>query len=204
MPETATVELFVEDRAHEDFLQPLVSRIACEAQLAVTTRVRSARGGHARVMQAFRLYQDLFDKMIPNAAEADLLIVAVDCNGESFAKKRAQIRAETNPRLADRLILACPEPYIERWYMADPMSFERVIGARPKRETSRPSRLNYKQILADAVQAGGHFATLGGIEFASDLVSAMDFYRAGRSHHSLKAFLDDLRHILSSLAAKTL
>ena len=200
MPETAAVELFVEDRAHEDFLQPLVSRIACEAQLAVTTRVRSARGGHACVMQAFRLYQDLFDKMIPNAADADLLIVAVDGNGEAFAKKRAQIRAETN--LADRLVVACPEPYIERWYMADPTSFERVIGARPNLETSRPSRLNYKQILADAVQAGGHFATLVGIEFASDLVSAMDFDHAGKSHHSLKAFLDDLRHKLSNLAAK--
>lgn len=204
MPETATVELFVEDRAHADFLQPLVSRTACEAHLAVTTRVRSARGGHARVMQAFRLYQDLFDTMIPNAADADLLIVAVDCNGESFAKQRAQIRAETSPRLADRLVLACPEPYIERWYMADPTSFERVIGARPKLETSRRSRLNYKQILADAIREGGHSATLGGIEFASDLVSAMDFYRAGRSNHSLKAFLDDLRHKLSSLGTKDL
>lgn len=203
MPEPVTAELFVEDRAHEDFLLPLISRIACEAQLDVTTRVRSARGGHARVMKEFRLYQDLFDKMIPNAADADLLIVAVDCNGESFAKKRAQIREATSPNLDDRLVLACPEPYIERWYMADPTSFERVIGARPKLETSRPSRLNYKQLLADAIREGGRSATLGGIEFASDLVSAMDFYRAGKSHHSLKAFLDDLRRKLGSLVTET-
>ena len=200
MPEPVTAELFVEDRAHEDFLLPLVSRIACEAHLAVTTHVRSARGGHARVMQEFRLYQNLFDKMIPNAADSDLLIVAVDCNGASFTKKRDQIQAETNPNLADRLVLACPDPYIERWYMADPTSFESVIKARPQLETSRPSRLNYKQLLADAVRAGGHSATLGGIEFAAELVSAMDFYRAGKSDHSLKAFLDDLRRKLRSLA----
>lgn len=204
MPETVMAELFVEDRAHEDFLRPLVSRIACEAHLAVTTRVRSARGGHARVMQAFRLYQNLFDQMIPNAADSDLLIVAVDCNGETFTKKRDQIRAETKPNLADRLVLACPEPYIERWYMADPTSFEKVIKARPQRETSRPSRLNCKPLLADAVRAGGRSATLGGIEFAADLVSAMDFYRAGKSNHSLKAFLDALRRKLGSLATKAL
>lgn len=112
MPEPVTAERFVEDRAHEDFLLPLVSRIACEAHLAVTPRVRSARGGHARVMQEFRLYQNLFDAMIPSAADSDLVIVAVDCNGESFAKKRAQIRAAASPNLADRLVLACPAPYI--------------------------------------------------------------------------------------------
>ena len=97
MPDPVTAELFVEDRVHEDFLLPL-ARIACEAHLAVTPRVRSARGGHARVMQEFRLYRNLFDAMIPSAADSDLVIVAVDCNGESFAKKRAQIQAATSPQ----------------------------------------------------------------------------------------------------------
>ena len=155
-------------------------------------------------MQEFRLYQNVFDQMMPSAADSDLVIVAVDCNGESFAQKRAQIRAATSPNLADRLVLACPDPYIERWYMADPTSFEKVIGARPQLETARPSRLNYKQILADAVRAGGRSATLGGIEFAADLVSATDFYRAGKSNHSLKALLDDLRRKLGSLALEAL
>ena len=41
-----------------------------------------------------------------------------------------------------------------------------------------------------------HPVTLGGVEFALELVEAMDLYRAGRNDPSLKAFLDDFRAIL--------
>ena len=44
-----------------------------------------------------------------------------------------------------------------------------------------------------AIAQGGHPATLGGVEFAPELVEAMDLYRAGRNDSSLKAFIDDFR-----------
>jgi hypothetical protein len=47
--------------------------------------------------------------------------------------------------------------------------------------------------LAEAVRDAGHPTTLGGIEFAAELINGMDLYRAGRNDHSLRAFLDDLR-----------
>ena len=47
------VDLFVEDRAHEEFLTPLLRRVANEESVEVQIRVRSARGGHARAVAEF-------------------------------------------------------------------------------------------------------------------------------------------------------
>ena len=48
----------------------------------------------------------------------------------------------------------------------------------------------YKGVLAKAVRDGGHPPTLGGIEFASEIVAAMDLFRAGKTESSLKHFLE--------------
>ena len=50
--------------------------------------------------------------------------------------------------------------------------------------------------LTEAIRKGNQPATLGGIEFAAELVDAMNLYRAGRSDSSLRAFVDDLRRRL--------
>ena len=47
--------------------------------------------------------------------------------------------------------------------------------------------------LATAVRQGGHPVTLGGIEFAREIVESLDCFRAGKNDKSLKSFLDDLR-----------
>jgi hypothetical protein len=47
--------------------------------------------------------------------------------------------------------------------------------------------------LAEAVRKGGNPATLGGIEFASDLVESIDLFRAGKNEPSLRHFIDDIR-----------
>ena len=44
-----------------------------------------------------------------------------------------------------------------------------------------------------AVREAGHPPTLGGLEFAQELVGAMDLYRASKNDHSLGAFVNDLR-----------
>jgi hypothetical protein len=126
------------------------------------------------------------------------LIVAIDGNCMTFAKKSAEIRAATRPRFSDRLVVACPDPHVERWYLADPDSFVTVVGVRPRVGKKKCARGHYKRLLAQAVQQGGHPPTLGGIEFAAELVAEMSFYRAGRGDASLKAFLGDLRGQLRS------
>lgn len=193
MSSPVAVDVFVEDRAHEAFLVPLVLRIAREEEVPVSPRVRSARGGHARAIAELKLYQDLVTKGAAGTTYPDLLIVGIDGNCSTFAKARQAIEDATQTPFSDRLVVASPDPHVERWYLADPESFKTVVGQRPIVGKKKCARDHYKRVLAKTVRQAGHPATLGGIEFAPDLVEGMDLYRAGRGDHSLKAFLDGLR-----------
>ena len=193
MNDRLVVDLFVEDRAHEEFLKALLTRIARDEGIEVRTRVRSASGGHPRAIAEFKLYQRLVTRRLLSGISADLVVVAIDGNCSTFAVARRLVYDAAEPVLRDRLVAACPDPHVERWYLGDPPSFERVVGSRPDIGTGKCVRDHYKQVLSSAIAQGGHPATLGGVEFAPELVEAMDLYRAGRNDSSLKAFVDDFR-----------
>lgn len=76
MSEPLVVDLFVEDRAHEELLRPLVERAANEKRIVVTVRIRSARGGHCRALDEFRLYQRLVEGGA--APRPDLVVVGME------------------------------------------------------------------------------------------------------------------------------
>lgn len=200
MSEPVVVDLFVEDRAHEEFLKPLVKRVANEVTVKVKVRVRSARGGHARAMKEFRLFQQLIQK--GSERLPDFVIVGIDGNCVSYPMKRKEIHNATDEAFQNRVIAACPDPHVERWYLADPDSFQEVVGYRPKLDKKKCIRDHYKKVLADAVRQADHPPTLGGIEFAVELVAKMDLSRAAKNDYSLRAFLDDLRAQLRRAGSK--
>lgn len=195
MSEPLRADLFVEDVAHRILLELLIERVAIEEDSTVQCRIRSAQGGHPQAISEFKLYQRSLGKDEKLAAP-DLIVVAIDSNCSTLPKKRSEIESATKAEYQHLLVCACPDPHIERWYMADLNSFYRVIGHRPALGRVKCQRDYYKQILGQAIQKGGHPATLGGIEFASEFVKEMDLYRAGKADTSLKAFLDDLRNKL--------
>ncbi len=186
-----TVDLFVEDRAHEEFLKAMLKRIATEQERSLSVRVRSARGGHPRVLEELSLYQKSVLKAPENLSMPDLLFITIDANCESWNRAKRKIQETIQSPFTTRSIVACPDPHIERWYLADPDSFAQVVGVRPKVGQRKCERDRYKAILSKAIVDAGHPATLGGIEFAQELVAAMDLYRAGKSEGSLKHFLDE-------------
>ena len=193
MNDQVVIDLFVEDRAHEEFLKPLLMRIGRDESVTVWARVRSATGGHSRAIAEFGLYQRVAARLSLNSVPADLVVVAIDGNCSTFADARKRLSDATDPTLRDRLVIACPDPHVERWYLADPQSFEKIVGSRPRVGAKKCERDYYKQILTSTIARGGHPVALGGVEFAVELVEAMDLYRAGRNDSSLKAFLDDFR-----------
>lgn len=193
MSSPVVVDIFVEDRAHEAFLIPMLKRIAQEENIGVLPRVRSARGGHGRAMEELSLYQNVVSKGVAGTTRPDILIVGIDGNCRTFTRAREEIKAAIKAPFSGALATACPDPHIERWYLADPDSFKAVVGHRPAVGKKKCARDYYKNVLANAVRQAGHLATLGGIEFAPELVEDMDLYRAGRNDRSLKTFLDDLR-----------
>lgn len=202
MSSVVTIDVFVEDRAHEALLVPLVERIAGEEGLAVRVKVRSGRGGHPRAMRELKLYQRLVRSGTEGATTPDVLVVAIDGNCSSFAAKRQEIASAVQEPFSPRLVVAAPDPHVERWYLADPAAFREVVGHHPGLTTQKCGRDYYKHLLAKAIRDAGHPPTLGGVEFAADLVDQMDLYRAGKNDASLKAFVDDLRAKLTSFRHK--
>ena len=120
MSKPLLVDLFVEDSAHEKLLKPLVERVAKEEQISVQVRIRSGRGGHERAIAEFELYQKAAEDGRLAGGPADLLVVGIDGNCSTFARKREEIRDATRPIFINRLVAACPDPHVERWYLADP------------------------------------------------------------------------------------
>lgn len=187
------VEIFAEDRAHEELLKPLLVRVCGEEGFAVSLQVRTGRGGHAKAVNEFERYQTIAGtgKFVRKAP--DLLIVAIDGNCTTFGRMKSRIADSTRSAFRHMLVSACPDPHVEKWFLADPDSFHAVVGHRPDVGPDECERNHYKRILRESVARGGHLPTLGGIEFASELAEKMDLYRAGKRDPSLKSFLDDLR-----------
>lgn len=199
MNNLALVDLFVEDRAHEEFLKAMLSRIATENNRRITVRVRSARGGRPRVLEELSLYQKSVLKAPDSMSMPDLLFIAIDANCKRWNKARTEIQGKIQSPFTSRSIVACPDPHIERWYLADPDSFFQVVGVRPKVGRRKCERDRYKAVLSKAIVDACHPPTLGGIEFAQELVGAMDLYRAGKAERSLKHFLTETAARIRSL-----
>lgn len=191
MNDALVVDLFVEDRAHEDFVGAVLRRIARQENRHLQLRVRVARGGYPRVLHELDLYQKLVLKGLAGMSLPDVLVVAADANCKGLMAKKKAIRQRLDARFKDRTVLAIPDPHVERWYLSDRQGFRDVVGIQPPAERRKCERERYKRILAQAVRDAGHPATLGGIEFAKELAESMDFYRAGRSEPGFKQFVTD-------------
>jgi hypothetical protein len=195
MPELI-VDLFVEDRAHEEFLKALIGRLAQEERQQVTLHPRAARGGHGRALTELDNYRRLVEKGIVSIP--DLYVIAIDANCSSLNAARKEIEKHLTGPLEQRAVIACPDPHIERWFLADPISFHQVVGSQPTLKQQKCGRDVYKSLLIKAIRDAGQIPTLGGIEFAQDLIEAMDLYRAAKNDRSLALFVEDMRSALQS------
>ena len=193
MSEGLAVDLFMEDAAHEKLLVPLVERIASEEGVGVRCQVRTARGGHPQVMSELEFFLRN-RKHLGLGSSLDMIIVAKDSNCSSFAQTRSGIEDSVGQEYRHLLVAACPDPHIERWYMADVNSFYDVVGDRPDLGSGKCERNYYKAVLGTAVRRGGHPRMLDGIEFGTEIAEKMELYRAGRTERSLKVFVEDLRN----------
>lgn len=188
-----SVDLFAEDQAHELFVSALLRRIFGEAGLPVHLNVRSAVGGHGRALTELRTYQRAVLRGAAGLSRPELLVVMIDANCQGLVEARNGILGEITAEAAGDTVVACPDPHIERWFFADPEAFVRVVGVDQQPGKKKCERGTYKTMLRDAVSRAGHFPTLGGLEFAQDLVREMNLYHAGRNEPSLGALIDGLR-----------
>ena len=189
---------FVEDVAQIRFVVSLVRRVAADLEptLEIQDKAFNATGGRARVLTELRRFlQDVRGAQdLP-----DILVIAMDCDCQRRARVAQELGAVVGDlNVARCIVLALPEPHIERWYLADQAALQRITGA-PGMPPLPPPRCRkdlFKRALMDSFAAGGLFPSLGGAEYAEDIVTEMDLYEASSNDSSLGAFVTDLRACL--------
>lgn len=180
------VALFVEDNAHRQVLGPLLKRLANESGLTVRLDWRSAIRGHGRVLRELKRY---LDDLARHGGHPDLIVVATDANCSGLQQR---VRDIDTSAAASPVVLAVPDPHIERWLLLDGAAFKSVFGRGCDAPDHKCDRGRYKHQLFEAVRATGVTPRLGGIEFAEDIVQHMDIESAARADPSLRRFVDEL------------
>ena len=183
------IALFVEDSAHQKFLGALLQRLADEKGVDIKLDWRNARRGHGAVVKEFRQY--LNDLQRQPGEYPDLIVVATDANCKGLrARTRALVDVTGQTDL--RIVFAVPDPHIERWLLVDSGAFKQVFGRGCDAPDQKCERARYKKMLVDAIRESGITPSLGGIEFADDIVKEMDLDQAARNDASLQRLLEEL------------
>ncbi len=185
------VALFVEDDAHRQIIGPLVERIAEEQRAAIRLDWRTALRGHGRVVQELRDYLRDLDRM-GAAAFPHLIIIATDANCAGLNHRAQQLRQHTQDASAP-VVLAIPDPHVERWLLLDGAAFKTAVGQGCSAPDQKCDRNRYKQRLIEAIRDAGVTPILGGLEYAEDIVREMDIGRAAQADKSFGRFVHGLR-----------
>ena len=193
MPEVA---LFVEDNAHQKVVGALLRRLADESGLAVRLDWRSAVGGRGRVIRELDRY--LVD-LKKQGGHPDLIVVATDANCIGLQQRIKDIDAS---EAVSPVVLAIPDPHIERWLLLDGAAFKSVFGKGCDAPDKKCDRGRYKHKLFEAVRATGVVPQLGGIQYAEDIVQHMNIESAARADPSFRRFVEELRRIFRQWAER--
>lgn len=182
------IALFVEDNAHQKVIGALAQRVALECNVHVELRWHTAVGGYGRVIDNYRRF--LRDLRRQSGARPDLVVVATDANCKGLNDRTKEIIEQD---AYTPMVLAVPDPHIERWLLLDGAAFKAVFGTGCDAPDLKCERDHYKRQLIDAIQSAGFTPLLGGIEYAEDIVQNMDLDRIARLDKSFDHFVSDLR-----------
>jgi len=197
-----TVGLFAEDQAQESIVSSLVERLARERGVVIQIRRASMTGnlltGHGSVKKEFRVY--LRDLGRDKRRRYDLVIVATDANCLGFKRRLNEMKklVENQREFSGEVAFAIPYPHVERWLLLDSAAFRDVLGHGCSAPDSKCAKDRYKELLRHAVhEATGLWPDFGGIEFAQDIVKAIDFGRVRGRDKSLDSFLDEVNAVFN-------
>ncbi|HYM55213.1 MAG TPA: hypothetical protein VES97_07605 [Solirubrobacteraceae bacterium] len=193
---TVRVALFCEDSAHESCARALVERIARDLEVGLSIRTATASSGVGRLKHELRAFQSVVSR---SPGTPDLLVVLIDANDVGPAARRAEIKGVLDAAVFPEFVIGTPNPCVERWLLADPVSFAATFGVQPQIGAIR-ARPAWKNRLVQALEAAGEIVVQGGAEFAEEIIEPMSLYRAGRSDSTIQTFADDVRAALRRLS----
>lgn len=200
MPDRPRIDIYCEDRGHEQFARALLERLGREAGLSPILRTVSGRGGHGKAISEFRAWQRVVASNRGIGHDIpDIFVLLIDANCSGWAHVHRQLEESVEPGIFPRCTIGCPDPHVERWCLADPQGIQEVLGVAPPADPGKCERAFYKQLLRETIRKAGQPILSSEMEYAPDLVDAMNFFQAGKRQPSLKHFVEDLRAALQSL-----
>ena len=200
MPERPRIDLYCEDSGHEQFARALVGRLASEIGIRPTLQTVSGRGGHGRALTEFRAWQRAVSTGKGLRLEIpDLLVLMIDANCSNWAQARRELEDAIDGRVFPRYAIGCPDPHVERWCLADAGAIRKVLEVSAPDDPDKCERHVYKQLFRQTIRSAGQLILTSEMEYAADLVAAMDLFRAGKNQPSLRHFAEEIRSALLSL-----
>ena len=195
------IDLYCEDVDQESLVGPLVRRIGRECGLTPVVHPRSVRGGKGKVKEQVTARQRALAKGQTGLEMPDLLVVTVDANSAGTGPTRTEVREYVDESLTPRLAVACPDPHIERWYVADPATFSDVTGVDPTLPKQKHSKDLYKNHLRTILDEADIEILIGAHEIGPDIAANMDLYVAGKTDPGFKLFVDEVRQACTSVVS---
>ena len=184
------IALFVEDYAHRQVIGPLVQRIVAEVGVTVHFDWRNSVGGYAKVLGKLKNYMN--DLKRQGSPGPDLVVVATDANCKGLNERVREVTSQDDPA---PVVLAIPDPHIERWLLLDGSAFKTVFGRGCDAPDQKCDRNRYKERLIEAIRASGTVPRLGGIEYAEDIIRCLDIDRVASVDKSFHRFVTQLRNV---------
>jgi hypothetical protein len=188
------IVLFLEDSAQEVFISALLERLITEEGKNLEDYDRDilyARGGKS--IEAYEKF--LEDGKRRGYLAVDLLIVASDGNCNGFTKRKRQLLKVSKGISYPEIVVAVPDPHIERWYLLDANALAEAAGVpiQVVSPTVKCDKNRHKTLLKKAFTDFGLDPPLGGTEYGALVAATMNIYGAGIADHSLRDFVDQVR-----------
>lgn len=197
-----SIAYFFEDFAHQTFMTGLVSRLVAEkAGVGIELKpITICEGGGSKIYSLFKRYTK--DWKMGRAEKYDIIVVVNDanCKGVSEVRKRFENDAKSVNFPSEDIVYAIPDPYIERWYLADCLNFTKAVQGNEVPSQlpymhKKTQRHFYKDKLIEALQING--IESGGTELGEDIAKLVDFSTIGNIDSNFASFIDDFRRCLS-------
>lgn len=193
------VQLFCEDQGHEQVGTALLRRFAREAGVPLTVEAPCARGGRGRALTELKVWGRAYQRGARTGV-ADALVVLIDGNCEGAQSTRREIERQIEPGVWSEAVIGVPDPHVERWLIADPEAFARVVGVQPPADPGKCGRDVYKRLIRGRVEEAGVILLSNVMELAPEIVDGLDPVRVARTQPTLGSFVGELQSLFRRLA----
>ena len=147
------IAMFVEDDAHRQVIGPLSNESRTNTRREYDSVGETPYVAMARSCRKLRIY--LHDLKKQGGPWPLMVIVATDANCDGLNYRTTEISKHTR-RARAPVVLAIPDPHVERWLLLDGSAFKAAVGQGCDAPDQKCDRHRYKQRLKiEAVRDAG-------------------------------------------------